>query len=70
MLTILTLVLFAYAMITPAMQSYNYGEVKMELQMPIWYLWAAALLGMAGAILCALGALIAPADRRHDNEPV
>ena len=70
MLALATLVLFAYAMITPALQSFNYGEVKMELQVPIWYMWAAALLGIAGAILCALGALIAPAIPRHDDEPV
>ncbi len=69
-LTILTVVLFAYAMIKPAMQSYAYGELKMELQVPIWYLWAIALVGIAGAILCAIGALIAPADPHHDNEPV
>jgi TRAP-type C4-dicarboxylate transport system permease small subunit len=69
-LTIITLALFAYAMITPAMQAYNYGDLKMELQVPVWYLWAAALIGIAGAILCAIGALIAPADPHHDNEPV
>jgi len=68
-LTILTVVLFAYAMIKPAMQSYSYGELKMELQVPIWYLWAIALVGMAGAIVCAIGTLIAPADPHHDNEP-
>ena len=38
-LTIVTLGLFAYAMITPAMQSYNYGEIKMDLQIPIWWMW-------------------------------
>jgi TRAP-type C4-dicarboxylate transport system permease small subunit len=69
-LAFVTLVLFAYAMITPAVQSYNYGEVKMELRVPIWYMWAAALLGITGAILCALGALIVPATASHDNEPV
>ncbi len=70
LLAVATLLLFAYAMITPALQSFNYGEVKMELQVPIWYMWAAALLGIAGALLCALGALIAPAIARHENEPV
>jgi TRAP-type C4-dicarboxylate transport system permease small subunit len=69
-LTILAVVLFAYAMITPAMQSYNYNELKLELQIPIWYLWAIALIGMAGAILCAIGTLIAPANPHHDDEPV
>ena len=59
-LTVVTVAMFAYAMITPALQSYSYGEVKMELQVPIWWFWAVALLGIAGAILCAIGALIAP----------
>ena len=69
-LTIVTLGLFAYAMITPALQSYSYGEVKMELQVPIWWMWAIALIGIAGAILCAIGALIAPAVPHHTDEPV
>lgn len=70
-LTVATITLFAYAMIKPAMQSYAYGEVKLELQVPIWWFWAMALIGIAGAILCAVGALIAPPPKpRHDNEPV
>ena len=70
-LTVATITLFAYAMIKPALQSYSYGEVKMELQVPIWWFWAAALFGIAGAILCSTGALIAPPPKpRHDNEPV
>lgn len=68
-LTVVTLALFAYAMIKPALQSYSYGEVKMDLQVPIWWFWAGALIGIAGAVLCAIGALIAPADSHHDNEP-
>ena len=71
LLTIVTLALFAYAMMTPALQAFNYGDLKMELQMPIWYLWAVALIGIAGAILCAFGALIAPAaPHHHEDEPV
>ena len=69
-LTIITLGLFAYAMLKPALQAFNYGDVKMDLQVPIWWMWAAALIGIAGAILCAIGALIAPASLHHDNEPV
>lgn len=68
-LTLFTICLFAYAMITPAWQSYSYGELKMDLHIPIWYLWAAALLGIVGAILCACGALIAPPDPHHTDEP-
>jgi TRAP-type C4-dicarboxylate transport system permease small subunit len=69
LLTILTLALFAYAMLKPAMQAYAYNDLKMELQIPIWYIWAAALLGMAGAILCACGRLIAPTGTTHYDEP-
>jgi TRAP-type transport system small permease protein len=66
-LSVVTLAGFGYAMITPALQSFSYGEIKMELQVPIWWFWAAALIGMAGAILCAIGALIAPPDTHHDE---
>lgn len=66
-LTIVTLGLFVYAMITPAMQAYNYGDLKMELGLPVYILWGFALIGMAGAILCAFGALLAPATPHHDE---
>ncbi|HEX5210583.1 MAG TPA: TRAP transporter small permease [Pseudolabrys sp.] len=70
-LTVVTIALFAYAMIKPALQSYSYGEVKLELQVPIWWFWAVALAGIAGAILCAIGALLAPPPKpRHDTEPI
>jgi TRAP-type C4-dicarboxylate transport system permease small subunit len=69
-LTVLTLALFAYAMLKPAMQAYAYNDLRLELQIPVWYLWAMALLGMAGAILCAIGALVTPARPRHHDEPV
>jgi TRAP-type C4-dicarboxylate transport system permease small subunit len=59
-LSIAAVILFTYAMIVPAMQSYAYGEVKLDLQYPIYWLWIVALAGMAGAILCAIGALFEP----------
>ena len=70
LLTILTLGLFAYAMIKPAMQAYAYGDMKLELQIPVWYLWAVALVGMSGAILCACGRLLTRTDSRHYEETV
>jgi TRAP-type transport system small permease protein len=68
-LAVFTLALFAYAMIIPALQAYDYGDRKLELQLPISVLWAVALLGIAGAILCAIGTLFAPRGRPPD-EPV
>lgn len=70
LLTVAVIVMFAYAMITPAMQSYSYGEVKMDLQIPIWWEWAVALVGIAGAILCAIGALLVPAAPSKHDEPL
>lgn len=66
-LTIVAVIFFTYAMIVPALQSYGYGERKLELQLPIWWMWAAALLGMAGAILCAVGALFARVEVHHGD---
>ena len=68
-MTVATLLLFIYAMLTPALQSYGYGERKLELGLPIYLLWTAALLGMAGAILCAFGAFLLPATKPN-NEPL
>jgi TRAP-type C4-dicarboxylate transport system permease small subunit len=67
LLAVLTLTLYAYAMITPALQAYSYGDRKLELQLPIYVLWAFALLGITGAILCAIGALFAPRDGKKDE---
>jgi hypothetical protein len=64
-LTIIVLAAYAYAMITPALQAYSYGDRKLELQVPIYVLWIAALSGMAGAILCSIGTLLTRADARH-----
>lgn len=57
-LTVITLLVFAWAMLTPAMQAYAYGDLKLELRLPIYVLWIVAYSGLAGSILCALGALL------------
>jgi hypothetical protein len=54
-------------MLTPALQSYGYGERKLELGLPIYIEWVAALVGIVGAILCAIGALLSPATTAHDE---
>ncbi|HZD90073.1 MAG TPA: TRAP transporter small permease subunit [Pseudolabrys sp.] len=67
-LAVLMLLMFAYAMITPAMQAYSYGDRKVELQLPIWILWVVAGVGIAGAIACAAGALFAPVQTGHHDQ--
>ena len=41
-------------MLGPARQAYAYGDIKMELRLPIYVLWIAALASLAGTIFCAL----------------
>jgi TRAP-type C4-dicarboxylate transport system permease small subunit len=63
-LSIACLVILAWAMTGPALQAFNYGDRKLELGLPLYVLWAVALLGIAGTILCALAAAFAgPANR-------
>jgi len=58
LLSVIALGLFAWAMLGPATQAYEYGDRKLELNLPIYFLWVIALFGMAGTILCALTALV------------
>jgi TRAP-type C4-dicarboxylate transport system permease small subunit len=70
LLSIAAVILLTYAMVGPALQAFDYGDRKLELQLPIYILWVAALAGMAGAILCAIGALLLPAVARHEKPPL
>ena len=66
-LTVAVLALFIYAMLTPALQSYGYGERKLELGLPIYIEWVAALIGIVGAILCAIGTFLTPPASHNDE---
>ncbi len=57
-LSIACLLLVAWAMMTPALQAYDYGDRKIELNLPLYILWIAAFAGIAGTLLCALGAAL------------
>ena len=65
-LAVVTLVLLTYAMIRPAMQAFAYGDVKLELGLPIWILWLVALSGMVGTIVCAVGRVFLSATGQED----
>jgi TRAP-type C4-dicarboxylate transport system permease small subunit len=58
-LAVVCLGLLAWAMLLPARQAYAYGDVKLELGLPIYVLWLVALVSLAGAIFCALVTLVA-----------
>ncbi|MBD8893388.1 TRAP transporter small permease [Roseibium litorale] len=47
-----------WAMWGPAQQAYRYGDVKLELNMPVWILWIPAFLGIGATILAALKVLL------------
>jgi TRAP-type transport system small permease protein len=58
-LSVVCLGLLMWAMLGPAMQAYEYGDRKLELHLPIYVLWIAALLSLTGTLVCALVALLA-----------
>jgi TRAP-type C4-dicarboxylate transport system permease small subunit len=65
-LSVLCLLLIAWAMRLPASQAFQYGDSKMELPIPIYALWIVALASLAGTIFCALVTLVArPAAAEH-----
>jgi TRAP-type C4-dicarboxylate transport system permease small subunit len=68
-LSLAALAIFAWAMTGPARQAFDYGDTKIDLGLPVYVLWLVALTGMAGTILCALGALIARAATPHREGP-
>ena len=53
-LSVLCLALLIWAMWLPAVQAYHYGDVKMELRIPIYVLWIVALASLLGTMFCAL----------------
>jgi TRAP-type transport system small permease protein len=69
-LAVVCLGLLAWAMLLPAGQAYAYGDVKLELGLPIYVLWVIALVSLTGAIFCALATLVAKpatADSGHSE---
>jgi TRAP-type C4-dicarboxylate transport system permease small subunit len=58
-LSVVVLLLIFWAMINPAMQIYQYGDVKLDSKIPIYWMWIAAFLGLAGTVLAAVIVLFA-----------
>ncbi|HEY6993583.1 MAG TPA: TRAP transporter small permease [Xanthobacteraceae bacterium] len=69
-LAVVCLGLLAWAMLLPAGQAYAYGDVKLELGLPIYVLWFIALISLVGTMFCALATLVAKpatADSGHSE---
>jgi TRAP-type C4-dicarboxylate transport system permease small subunit len=58
-LSVVCIGLIMWAMLIPMTQAYHYGDIKLELRLPIYILWIAALVGLAGTMFCALVTLLA-----------
>jgi TRAP-type C4-dicarboxylate transport system permease small subunit len=58
-LSVVVLLLIFWAMINPAVQVYQYGDVKLDSKIPVYWMWIAALLGLTGTILAAITVLFA-----------
>jgi TRAP-type C4-dicarboxylate transport system permease small subunit len=56
LVSVVMLILMSSAMISPALQAYEYGDRKLELGLPVWVVWLFALSGIAGTIVCAIAA--------------
>ncbi len=63
---LVVLALIAGAMVAPAIQALRYGDRKLELGLPLFVVWAAAILGMAGSVMVAFAMTVrrppAPVD--------
>ena len=51
------------AMISPALQAYEYGDRKLELGLPLAVVWVAAISGIFGAIVVAITVALHPSPR-------
>lgn len=57
-LSTLVLLFILWAMIKPTLSAYGYGDRSLELNLPVWIIWALALAGMASAAMAALAAAL------------
>jgi TRAP-type transport system small permease protein len=69
LLSVLCLGLLMWAMLLPAGQAYQYGDIKLELRIPLYALWMVALASMTGTMFCALVTLVAKAAVAERGHP-
>lgn len=52
--TLCVFLFLGWSMIGPARDAYRYGDRSLELGLPVWCLWAAAYVGLAGILVVSL----------------
>jgi TRAP-type transport system small permease protein len=68
LLSVICLGVLMWAMIGPGWQVYEYGDLKLELQLPVYVLWLIAFFSLGGTLLCALAVLFAlPASAAQEQ---
>ncbi|MEX6505888.1 TRAP transporter small permease [Jiella sp. M17.18] len=68
--TVAVLCFLLWAMIEPATEAYDFGDVKLELGFPTWIIWCFALFGLANSIVAAAVAAMLPrSDAPESAEP-
>ena len=59
-LSAVVLIFIFVSMLTPATQAFQYGDMRLELKIPVWTIWAIALVGMCGGVLASIVNVLAP----------
>ena len=49
-----------WSMLGPAKDAYNYGDLRLELNLPVWIIWVLTLVGLSGGVLASLAVLLLP----------
>lgn len=69
LLSAAVLIFIFVSMLTPAMQAYQYGDMRLELKIPVWTIWVIALVGMCGGVLASVvNVLQPPASARRQTQ--
>lgn len=69
LVSVVVLIVTGWAMMKQGLQAYDYGDRKLELDIPVWILWVASLAGLAGVVVCALAIALKPAIAGEEPHP-
>lgn len=65
--TLAVFLFIGWSMIGPAVNAWRYGDRSLELNLPVWVLWACAFAGLFGILISAFTALVSVISK--DREP-